>query len=276
MKFTNIASTFFAVSLIAFSSCNNEQSSTTTTETVAIPAAPLINYSVVNQYPHDASLFTEGLLFYNGTLYESTGSPKDLPLTKSLVVAHNLSNGHFDTKIELDKTKYFGEGIVFLNDKLYQLTYKNQTGFIYDAKTFKKIGDFKYSNIEGWGMTTDGTSLILSDGTDKLTYLNPKTLTQEKILSVTDSNTPLESINELEFIKGFIYANVWQQNVIVKIDPSNGKVVGKIDLGSLVNEAKTKNPNVDVLNGIAYDPATDKVYVTGKLWENIYEIKFAH
>lgn len=276
MKFTHIASTLLAVSLVAFSSCNNDQSNSTTTETVAVPAAPLINYSVVNQYPHDASLFTEGFLFYNGTLYESTGSPKDLPLTKSLVVAHNLSNGHFDTKVELDKTKYFGEGIVFLNDKLYQLTYKNQTGFIYDAKTFKKTGDFKYSNIEGWGMTTDGTSLIMSDGTDKLTYLNPQTLKQEKIISVTESNSPLESINELEFIKGFIYANVWQQNFIVKIDPSNGKVVGKIDLSSLMNEAKTKNPNVDVLNGIAYDPATDKVYVTGKLWENIYEIKFAH
>jgi glutamine cyclotransferase len=275
MKFSNIL-LLSAVGLVLLSSCNNEESNSTANETNAPPAVPLINYSVVNQFPHDPSLFTEGLLFYNNTMYESTGSPNDLPLTKSLVVAHNLSNGHFDTKIELDKTKYFGEGIVFLNDKLYQLTYKNQTGFVYDAKTFKKTGEFKYSNIEGWGMTTDGTSLIMSDGTDKLTYLSPKTLTQEKIVSVTENNAPLESINELEFIKGFIYANVWQKNVIVKIDPSNGKVVGNLDLSSLVNEAKTKNPNVDVLNGIAYDAATDKVYVTGKLWANIYEIKFAH
>lgn len=275
MKFTNIASTLLLV-FVVFSACNNEQNSNATTDTYEAPAAPVINYSVVNQYSHDTSLFTEGFLFYNGTLYESTGSPNNIPYTRSMVVAHNLSNGHFDSKLELDKKKYFGEGIVFLNDKLYQLTYKNQTGFVYDAKTFKKTGEFKYSNIEGWGMTTDGTSLIMSDGTNKLTYLNPKSLTQEKILSVTENNRPRNNINELEFIKGYIYANVWQSNEIVKIDPSNGKIVGKLDLSSLAIEAKTKNPDVDVLNGIAYDPATDKVYITGKMWANIYEIKFAH
>ena len=165
---------------------------------------------------------------------------------------------------------------MFLNDKLYQLTYKNQVGFVYDAKTFREIGIFKYANTEGWGLTTDGMSLIMSDGTDKLTFLDPKSLTPVKVLPITDNNTPLININELEFIKGFVYANIWQTSSIVKIDTSNGKVVGKIDLSSLSHEAKNKNPNASVLNGIAYDSITDKIYVTGKLWANVYEINFSH
>lgn len=178
--------------------------------------------------------------------------------------------------MELDKTKYFGEGIVFLNDKLYQLTYKNKLGFIYDAKTFKQVGTFIYSNAEGWGLTTDWRNLVMSDGTHKLTFLDPNSLTPVKVLSVTENNNSLAHINELEFIRGFIYANVWQTNSIVKIDTVNGNVVGKLDLNSLAFEAKNKNPNADVLNGIAYDPIRDKIYVTGKLWPNIYEISFSH
>ena len=257
-------------------SCNSNESTTTKISTDLTSTAPQINYSVTKEFPHDTSLFTEGFLFHNGILYESTGSPPELPFAKSLIVTDNLSTGNFNKKVELDKSKYFGEGIVFLNDKLYQLTYKNQMGFIYDAKTFKQIGTFKYSNIEGWSLTTDGKNLIMSDGTDKLTFLNPKNLIPIKVLSITDNNAPLVNINELEFIKGFIYANVWETNFIVKVDTSNGKVVGKLDLSSLVFEAKNKNPNADVLNGIAYDSVTNKIYVTGKLWTNVYEINFSH
>src|SRR6201995_4149229 len=140
--------------------------------------------------------------------------------------------------------------MVFFNNTLSQLTYKNQLEFIYDDKTFKQIGTFKYSNSEGWSLTTDGTNLIMSDGTNKLTYVDPKSLIPVKVLQVTDNDTSLDYINELEFIKGFIYANAWQTNSIVKIDTSNGKVVGKLDLSSLTIEAKNKNPNADVLNGI--------------------------
>ena len=168
-------------------------------------------------------------------------------------------------KCELDKTKYFGEGIAFLNNKLYQLTYKNHLGFIYDAKSFKQISTFSYFNAEGWSLTTDGINLIMSDGTANLTFISPDSLRPVKIIAVRENGALLEKVNELEYIKGFIYANVWQTNDLVKIDPSNGKVVGKLDLNSLALEAKYKNPNSDVMNGIAYDSTTDKIYITGKL-----------
>lgn len=265
-----------SLSFLFFSSCNNNENAFKKIGADATATVPQINYSVTKTFPHDTSLFTEGFLFHNEKLYESTGSPEDFPFTKSLIVVNELSTGNFDKKVELDKTKYFGEGIVILNDKLYQLTYKNQTGFIYDVKTFKEIGTFKYSNIEGWSLTTDGISLIMSDGTDKLTYIDPKNFMPIKVLPVTDGNIPLNNVNELEFINGFIYANVFQTNFIVKIDTLTGKVVGKLDLTSLVFEAKSKNPHADVLNGIAYDSISDKIYVTGKLWANLYEIYFPH
>jgi glutaminyl-peptide cyclotransferase len=258
------------------SACNNHVNSSESISTNSPSSITQINYSVIQEFPHDTSLFTEGLLFQDKQLYESTGSPDNLPFTKSLIGIDNLSTGSFDIKVELDRTKYFGEGITFFKNKLYQLTYKKQEGFIYDASTFKQIGTFKYSNLEGWGLTTDGINLIMSDGTDKLTFLNPENLTPTKILVVTENNIPLSNLNELEFIKGFIYANVWQTNYIIKIDTSDGKVVGKLDLSSLAVDAKYKNPDADVLNGIAYDSTTNKIYVTGKLWANIYEINFPH
>ncbi|MCW3090970.1 MAG: hypothetical protein JWP81_2039 [Ferruginibacter sp.] len=181
-----------------------------------------------------------------------------------------------DKKIEIDRSKYFGEGIVIFDDKLYQLTYTNQVGFIYDIKSFKQIGQFNYTNKEGWSLTTNGKELIMSDGTDKLTFLDPATLKPVKQLAVTENGLAVDSLNELEFIKGFIYANIWQTDFIVKINPANGKVTGRLDLTSLAFEARNKYPPADVLNGIAYDAATDKIYVTGKLWPNIYQVEFPH
>ena len=244
--------------------------------TTSGPVVPVIDYSLVATHPHDQNMFTEGLLFHEGRLLESSGAPEDMPQTRSVIGITNLADGAFTKKAELDRSKYFGEGITVLGDKLYQLTYKNQEGFIYDAHTFKQTGKFTYNNAEGWSLTTDGTSLIMSDGTDKLTYIDPATMKPSKTLAVTENGSPCSNLNELEYIKGFIYANVWMTNYIVKIDPSNGHVTGKLDLGSLTYEALNKNPRADVLNGIAYDPATDKVYVTGKMWQNIYEIRFAH
>ncbi|MEJ7682424.1 MAG: glutaminyl-peptide cyclotransferase [Segetibacter sp.] len=275
--FKNKTLIYFGLTFILLYSCkNNTDSSGDISTTNLAPSIPVLNYTVTKQFPHDTTLFTEGLLIHDGKLYESTGSPDELPQTKSLIVVDNLLTGRFDKKIELDKTKYFGEGIVFLKNKVYQLTYKNQQGFIYNAKDFKTIGTFKYSNKEGWSLTTDGQNLIMSDGTSKLTFLNPDSLQPVKTITVTENGFPLDKLNELEFIRGFIYANVWQTSYIVKIDTSNGNVVGKLDLNSVIFEAKNKNPNADVLNGVAYDSTNDKIYVTGKLWTNIYQINFPH
>lgn len=235
---------------------------------------PEIKFTVENQYPHDINSFTEGFLFHDNKLFESTGAPDNIPQAKSLFGIVDLKTGKIDVKAELDKNIFFGEGIVFLNGKIFQLTYKNQMGFIYDGKTFKNIGKFNYANREGWGLTTDGKSLIMSDGTSYLTYLDPTNFSVVKTLDVAENGYVLEHLNELEFIKGFIYANIYTTNTIVKIDPNTGDVVGKMDLSSLLYESKVRNPNSLETNGIAYDSISNKVLVTGKLWPTIYEIKF--
>jgi glutaminyl-peptide cyclotransferase len=174
----------------------------------------------------------------------------------------------------LTRGKYFGEGIAFLDGKVFQLTYTTKIGFIYDAKTFAKLGQFSFPSQEGWGMTTNGAQLIMSDGSSNITWLDPHSFRQAKILGVTDNNGPVSNINELELIKGYIYANQWQANYILKIDTASGKVVGKMDLSPVVSAARNSYPDAEVLNGIAYDSTSGKVYITGKLWPNIYEIKF--
>ncbi len=244
---------------------------------IAVPSSlPVINYSVTSYLPHDTSLFTEGFLVHNGQLYESTGSPEEFPDAASLVGAIDPHTGKMDVKIRIDKEKYFGEGIVFLKDKLYQLTYLTHKGFIYDAGTFRRTGEFDFTNQQGWSLTTDGARLLMSDGTDTLTYLDPVTCKPAGILKVTMNGIPRDSLNELEYINGAIYANVWLTDYILKIDPSTGKVTGRLDLSSIVADARNRNPRADVLNGIAYDAALDKIYVVGKRWANIYQIDFPH
>jgi glutamine cyclotransferase len=238
------------------------------------PRIPEIKFSVESQYPHDINSFTEGFLFHEGKLFESTGATDNLPQTRSLFGIVDLKTGKIDVKAELDRNIYFGEGIAFLNNKIFQLTYKNQIAFVYDAKTYKNTGKFSYANREGWGLTTDGKSLIMSDGTSYLTFLNPESFAVEKVLDVAENDYVLENLNELEYINGFIYANIWTTNTIVKIDPATGDVVGKMDLSALSNESKMKNPGSLEMNGIAYDPASGKIVVTGKMWPTIYEIKF--
>ncbi|MES2566605.1 MAG: glutaminyl-peptide cyclotransferase [Bacteroidota bacterium] len=237
------------------------------------PKIPELKFSIENQYPHDVNSFTEGLLFHEGKLFESTGSPDNLPQTKSVFGSVDLKNGKIDVKAEIDR-ELFGEGIVFLNGKVFQLTYKSQTGFIYDGKTFKNIGKFNYTNREGWGLTTDGKHLIMSDGTSYLTFMDPSNFSVIKRLDVAENGYVVEHLNELEFINGFIYANIWTTNLIVKIDPNSGDIVGKMDLSALMYESKVKNPNALETNGIAYDSVSNKILVTGKLWPTIYEIKF--
>ncbi|HEY4060709.1 MAG TPA: glutaminyl-peptide cyclotransferase [Puia sp.] len=259
-------------------SCNNPSaggSSTVAGDKPADNTPPIINYTVIRALPHDTASFTEGLLVHDGVLYESTGTEPDMPESRrSLFGVVDPKTGKISPRAELDRTKYFGEGISFLHDKVYQLTWKTKIGFIYDAKTFKKLGEFPMPVKEGWGMTTDGTNLIMSDGSSNISYVDPTTFRLVKVVGVTDNNGPVSNINELELINGYLYANQWESNYILKIDPASGKVVGKLNLDSLANAAKNKFGGVDVLNGIAYDSATGKVFVTGKLWPDIYEIKF--
>ena len=270
----------FIISLVVVSivitSCGPEKPKEVEKPAVVVnePEIPEIKFTVEKQYPHDITSFTEGFLFHDGKLFESTGSPDNLPYTKSLFGIVDLKTGKIDVKAELDRNIYFGEGMVILKGKIFQVTYKNQMGFIYDAKTFKNIGNFNYTNKEGWGLTTDGNSVIMSDGTSYITYIDPDSLNATKVLDVAENNYALININELEYIKGFIYANVWTTNTIVKIDPNTGDVVGKIDLSSLYEESKSKNPGSAETNGIAYDSISNKILVTGKLWPTIYEIKF--
>jgi len=235
-----------------------------------------ISFSVVKTYPHNTESFTEGLLFHDNQLFESTGSPDEFPKTRSVIGIVDFKTGKIDIKVELDRNKYFGEGIVFFNDKLFQLTYLNQTGFIYDSKTYKQTGTFTYSNKQGWGMTTDGKSIIMTDGTNVITYWDPDSLKVVKTLDITFNGSSALYMNELEYINGFLYANIWTTNNIAKIDPQNGRIIGIIDLSSLYLNAKKKYPLSEATNGIAYDSVKDRIFVTGKFWPFIYQIKFPH
>ncbi len=275
-----------ALAIWGLYSCTNSDTPATTADTTATsepavtttPSAPvaLLPFNVVATHPHDTALFTEGLFVHEGKMYESTGSPDNIPFTQSLIGILNLKTGKLDKKIELDRNIYFGEGSIIIGNKLFQLTYQNQKGFIYDAATFQKTGEFTYANKEGWGLTTDGQKLIMSDGTPVLTYLSPDDQKVLGTLTVKENGNPVNNLNELEYIKGFIYANIWMTNYIAKIDPATGNVVGKLNLNDLFKDARTKYANAQEMNGIAYDAATDKIYVTGKMWPVIYQIEFAH
>jgi glutaminyl-peptide cyclotransferase len=260
---------YVMLSIIVLNSCNSADPETAYEP--ATPVTPAIQYSETNNFFHDASLFTEGLLMHEGQLYESTGSPDTS--RKSLIGIDDLKTGRFIKKVALKDTGFFGEGIVFFKDKLYQLTLRNRIGFIYDAKTFNRTGQFTFDNKEGWALTTDGTSLIMSDGTDALTYLNPTDMKPIKKLPVTENGFKRDSLNELEYIKGYIYANIWLTNHIVKINPADGKVVGKLDLSPLAMKASLIRPECEEMNGIAYDSTTGFLYVTGKHWPHIYQLK---
>jgi glutamine cyclotransferase len=237
---------------------------------------PIIGYTVVNIYPHDTSFYTEGLEFYEGQLFESSGGYKKSTPHPSAFGIADLKTGKVDKKAVLDNNIFFGEGITFFNNRIYELTWESKKGFIYDAKTFKKTGEFTYEG-EGWALTHDSSHLIMSDGSSNLKYIDPDKITDrivvDKILGVADNNGPVSNINELEYVNGYIFANQYTTNYILKIDPASGRVVGKLDLTGLENEAKKKNPGADVLNGIAYRTETNTFFITGKLWPSFYEIR---
>lgn len=237
-----------------------------------IPAPINLSFQIVNQFPHDTAAFTEGFTFYNGQLYESTGAPEVPSNNGTWVAALDLKTGKYEKKVDLGTT-YFGEGITFLDDKMYQLTYKTQKGFVYDAKTFRKLKDFSYKS-EGWGLTNDGKNLIMSTGTSNIYYLSPDTMSFIRMLPIQDNNGYVSNLNELEYIDGYIYVNHWLTDNILKINPATGFVVARIDLSKQAAEVKRKNPGAEEMNGIAYDSTTRKTYITGKKWPVIYEIKW--
>jgi glutamine cyclotransferase len=229
-------------------------------------------YSIKKALPHDTSSFTEGLLIYKGFLYESSGDPDYIGKSKLMEI--DLNSGKVEQQINLDK-KYFGEGIVILHDTIYQLTYKEKAIFVYNMD-FKKINELAITtdNGQGWGMTTDGTNIIVGDGSSNLYYYHPSTFKLIKKIVITNEGTPTYNLNELEYIDGYIYANQYQLPYIFKIDPANGKVVAQADLTDVWNKIQQKDSNADVLNGIAYNAETKKIYITGKKWPDLYEIQF--
>jgi glutaminyl-peptide cyclotransferase len=228
---------------------------------------PVQGYHVVRTYPHDNAAYTEGLLYHDGHLYESTGE-----IGYSSVRKVDLDTGRVLQRLDTPPP-YYGEGIVVWRDKLVQLTWRNQQGFVYDLTTFKPRARFAYPG-EGWALTSDGNSLYMSDGTATIRRLDPETLQQIGTIEVTADGKPLRNLNELEWVKGEILANVWLTNRIARIDPASGKVIAWIDLSELVPAPETlTDPNNDVLNGIAYDADRDRLFVTGKRWPTLYEIR---
>ncbi len=236
--------------------------------TILNNAVPQIyKYKIINEYPHDIKSYTQGLEFHDGELYESSGQYGESKLRKV-----NYKTGEILKNINLTN-QYFGEGLTILNDKLYQLTWRENTGFIYDVNTLEKTGTFKYGKSkEGWGLCNDGTSLYKSDGTDKIYTLDANNFTEQEFIQVYTNNGKIASLNELEWIDGKIYANIYQRNGVAIINPKNGAVEGVIDFSPL-KEKVTQHPELDVLNGIAYNPETKTIFVTGKDWDKLFEVE---
>ncbi|WP_343690911.1 glutaminyl-peptide cyclotransferase [Chitinophaga sp.] len=259
-----------------FTACDNRSRTpaTTATTTFAEVGPAFMDYTVVNVFPHDTSSYTEGLLVHDNKLFESTGR-----VGFSKFAEIDLTTGKPVREHYIDKT-VFGEGIAIFDNKIYQLTYRSNKVFVYDFNTFKKIAEYPWPG-EGWALTHDGENLIASTGSSNLQFLDPNTLQVKKTLGVTDQNGPADNINELEYVDGFIYANQFMTNNILKIDAKTGRVVAKADLtdifaqgGKVFNPTLLPDPNEDVLNGIAYDSARASFLVTGKQWPYLFEIKF--
>ena len=227
-------------------------------------ALPTHAYQIVRVYPHDPSAFTQGLQFVSGVFYEGTGLNG-----RSSIRRVELDTGKVLQRRDI-APQYFGEGITLFKSDLVELTWQSHVAFVYDGTTFEPKKQFSYRG-EGWGLTQDGSSLIMSDGTDELRYLDPATFAEKRRLKVTAAGAPLRNLNELEYVKGEILANIWQTDYVARISPSSGKVTAYIDLRGLLTPAE--RASTDVLNGIAYDESRDRLFVTGKLWPKVFEIK---
>ncbi|MGI8951816.1 MAG: glutaminyl-peptide cyclotransferase [Chitinophagaceae bacterium] len=265
--------TLITLFFLLFIACNtNNNNADNNIEDNNNPAPAIINYNVIKVYPHDTSSYTQGLIWYNNTLYEGTGWEKHSKLMKE-----DITTGKPLQEVKVPDTTVFGEGIAILNNKIYQLTYTSNKAYVYDLNTFKKINEFNWP-YEGWGITNDGKNLIISTGSSNLYFVNPDDFKIEKIVSVNDNYGPVANLNELEYIKGYVYANQYETNYILKINPETGRVEGKMDLTG-IREKNGVNPDPQmpndgfVLNGIAYDSTKNSLYVTGKKWPALFEIK---
>lgn len=247
--------------------CNGGANTNTSAKDPAAENAVVARYGyqIVNIWPHDPHAFTQGLIFLDGKLIESTGQEG-----RSSLRNVELQTGTILKKVDVP-APYFAEGIALLNNRIYQLTWEHQRGFIYDPQTLEKTGEFNY-NGEGWGLTTDGRSLIVSDGSNRLRFLDPDSFRVTKTIAVMDGKTPVGQLNELEFVNGEIYANIWHEDRIAAIDPQSGRVKAWIDLNGLLQPGDVQDAEA-VLNGIAYDQSNDRLFVTGKLWPRLFEIK---
>jgi glutamine cyclotransferase len=265
------ATALLGTTLALLSGCDQSAApggaSTTETSSRRAPAArvPMYTYDVVNAWPHDPAAFTQGLVFLNGRLLESTGLHGESTLRRV-----DLSTGKVLQQVRLAPA-YFGEGMTVLNGKIYQVTWQSQKGFVYNLETFALEKEFTYTG-EGWGLTTDGKSLILSDGSHQLRFLDPVTFQVTRTVPVLHDGQPLRMLNELEYIKGEVFANIWRSQSVARIDPATGRVTGIIDFFGLL-PAADHGPKTDVLNGIAHDAATDRLFVTGKNWPKLFEVK---
>lgn len=226
---------------------------------------PVYGYRVINQYPHDPAAFTQGLVWLEGEFYEGTGRHGESSLRRVVPETGEI------LQMTAVPDQYFGEGIVVWEDKIIQITWKEQTAFVYDRETFEKVGEFNY-DTEGWGITHDGRQLIMSDGTNTLTFRDPETFAEVGQVQVFDGDIAITRLNELEYVDGEVWANVWQTDRIARIDPATGQVLGWIDLTGLLDQATLTQP-ADVLNGIAYDAVNGRLFVTGKLWPSLFEIE---
>jgi len=244
---------------------NCQNAPTATPQKTGTQGVPTSGHEVLQVYPHDRDAFTQGLVVHDGKFIESTGEVGHSSLRRV-----EIETGKVIQKIDVPPP-YFAEGITLLKGKIYQLTWQHHLGFIYDAWTFEKLGEFNYAG-EGWGLTNDGVSLILSDGSNKIRFLDPDNYQAKKTIAVLDGHTPVVEINELEYIKGEIYANIWHADRIARINPETGSVVSWIDLKGLLAPGDVDDEEA-VLNGIAYDEAAGRLFVTGKLWPKIFEIR---
>ncbi|MGF2411377.1 glutaminyl-peptide cyclotransferase [Ferruginibacter sp.] len=261
----------FALAAVIFlAACNGGDTTTPVIDNTLVPKeTPKIAYTINNVYPHDTSAYTQGLQLYNGKLYEGTGD-----YASSALQIVDLKTGKVEKKHPMGTNKIFGEGINIFKGKLYQLTWQSNVVYVYDVNNIDKpIKTFTWP-YEGWGITNNGTDLIISDGTANLYFVDAETFKVKSTIAATADGNPVRELNELEYIDGFVYANVYGADFIVKIDPVSGHVVGQIDLPGLKEKyfVKEITDRTDVLNGIAYDSATKKIYVTGKRWAKLFEI----